>query len=107
LITRDWALAADDYQWILQERVGGAWRDRRFVRSKTAISRCFRRDQVRPTRAAQQALDALPETWSEWVWLEYEKRRSAARGTPVAPQRRIVSPARYQRDYCTEDYTSL
>jgi hypothetical protein len=67
LMTREWALATDDHQWILQKRVGGVWQDQRFVRSKAGIVRCMERDGVRPFKSAQRALDALPETWRDWV----------------------------------------
>jgi len=86
LITRDWALAADDYQWILQHRVGADWKDRHFVRSKAGIARCLKRNGVRATKASQQALDALPETWTDWVWLEYEKRLAARRAAATSRQ---------------------
>jgi hypothetical protein len=67
LINRDWAFAFDAYQWIVQQRVDGRWIDRWFVLNKAGIERSLRRSSIRPTKASQVALAALPETFREWA----------------------------------------
>jgi hypothetical protein len=67
----DWAVAADQLQWILQRRYvskgNPAWRPVSFVSStKDILARCCREKGV-PPEDARRLLDGLPSTFKEWA----------------------------------------
>jgi hypothetical protein len=69
--TKDWALASDKLQWILQRRRTRAgqeeWRPVSFVRStKQTLSWCMREKGV-PAVEARQLLWGLPSTFDTWL----------------------------------------
>ena len=75
-----WRLAYDSNQWVLQCRrqaprsgnshgiADSGWRGVSFIGSeKRVLWRCLREKGVALTRAAQSRLDALPETFLEFI----------------------------------------
>jgi len=67
-INGDWALAADNLQWILQRRRKGPhpWYGVSFVSStKDILARCMAEKGV-PAQDAKQALNGLPDTFAQW-----------------------------------------
>jgi hypothetical protein len=65
----NWALAADDNQWILQRRrfANGPWGSVSFVRSsRDVLVRCMR-EKGCPPEDATQLLTGLPETFAQWA----------------------------------------
>ena len=62
----NWALAADNLQWVLQRKNGDAWAGVSFVRStKDILARCMREKGMEPL-IAERLLDGLPDTFEEW-----------------------------------------
>jgi hypothetical protein len=68
-ISGDWALGADELQWIVNRRHrrkgGDSWDRIKFIRSTKQHLAC-RLTQRAPANDARQLLDGLPETFDEW-----------------------------------------
>jgi hypothetical protein len=70
----EWALGADNLQWVLYRRIGDGWRAMSFVSStRDILERCMR-EKGCPDRAG--LLAGLPPTFRQW--------RKATQTTPVA-----------------------
>ncbi len=63
-----WALAYDANQWIIQKRTGTRWRSISFIASKKHILwRCLEEKGAEITPEAKAALDALPDSFKEFI----------------------------------------
>jgi hypothetical protein len=72
----DWALGADNLQWVLYRRRGDGWRAMSFVSStRDILERCLR-EKGCPEADRAVLLAALPPTFRQW--------RKATQTTPVA-----------------------
>jgi hypothetical protein len=91
-INNNWALGADALQWILlRTRVTG-WRPVAFVSStKQILARCMREKGV-PAEDAKRLLDALPDTFKEWVG----SRRGLVTDDKTTPRLPHIAPAQPQ-----------
>ena len=69
-VSGDWALGADEVQWILYRKRSqkrGGWNPVSFVRStKDILARCMREKNV-PDDDSAVLLAGLPETFDEWL----------------------------------------
>ena len=70
-----WALGYDRLQWMVmrarKRRGQREWRPISFVDTeKTILFRCIREKGVQPTPEAQAKLDALPDTFKEWLAMQ-------------------------------------
>jgi hypothetical protein len=69
-ISGDWALGADELQWIVYRRHrrkgGDSWDRIKFIRS-TREHLAYRLTQLALADDAQRLLDGLPETFEEWL----------------------------------------
>jgi hypothetical protein len=69
-ISSDWALGADEVQWIICQRYRRKGRDTwdgiKFMRS-TKEHLAYRLTQLAPLSDARRLLDGLPDTFDEWL----------------------------------------
>ena len=78
-----WALGHDLLQWILMRsknrRGQRDWQPVAFIAStKTVLRCCLREKGVEATSEAEAALDAMPDTFKEWLRLRDRLQRRAA-----------------------------
>lgn len=72
ILSDKWAIGADRLQWIVYRRRahtrrGGQWEPVSFVAcTKTVLLRCLREKGAVVTPSGEAALDALPDTFTEW-----------------------------------------
>jgi hypothetical protein len=87
-LNEKWALAHDDLQWIVQRRQdesGTSWRGVAFVRSnKSVLLRMIRWNNIKPIPEAQAVLEAMPETFDQWLATELKKQRLESLSTSPA-----------------------
>ncbi|MDA1023660.1 MAG: hypothetical protein O2817_10015 [Proteobacteria bacterium] len=63
-----WRIVADTLQWIIQRKQGKKWRSIAFIASsKGVLNRVLREKGAEITPEGNAALDALPESYKEWV----------------------------------------
>ncbi len=73
-----WALAYDEAQWIFQRREGAAWRGVCFIaESRDIFSRVFDEKGIDPTPEARAYIDAMPDTFREWIAIPPSRRFKA------------------------------
>lgn len=69
-ISGDWALGADEVQWIVCQRHrrkgSDTWDGIKFIRS-TKEHLAYRLTQLAPPNDARRLLDGLPDTFDEWL----------------------------------------
>jgi hypothetical protein len=77
-LASDWAVGADELQWMLMRRRMGArpgWYPVSFVRStRDILARCMREKGVEPDTAAL-LLSGLPDTFDQWKTLQHSPQR--------------------------------
>ena len=67
-LSENWALAYDKNQWIVQHYMRPKWRSIAFVGSnKGVLMRVLKEKGAKVAPEARAALDALPETFREWI----------------------------------------
>ena len=84
-LSEKWALAYDKNQWIVQRRkapskTGGAcrWAGVSFVGSnKAVLLRVLREQGAQVDPAAREYIDAMPDTFTEWISVPPERRFKA------------------------------
>jgi hypothetical protein len=78
-VAGDWAVGADEIQWILFRNRGlGRWKGVSFVRSTRGIlARCMREKGVELATAAQ-LLSGLPDTFDHWKTAQTRSQRPRA-----------------------------
>ena len=84
-LSENWALAYDKNQWIVQKRkapskTGGAcrWAGVSFVASnKDILWRVLREKGAEIDPAAREYIDAMPDTFREWISMRPERRFKA------------------------------
>ena len=83
--TEDWAIGADEVQWILYEsRVGSLpWRSIAFVRSTREVLECRMREKGVGSTSRAFLLSRLPDTFDEWKTLQDALERQEM--TPQRP----------------------
>ena len=111
-LTRNWALAFDVRQWVVQERHGlnkdGSehWRGRKFVASSRAdLLRCLDELGLVPTPEGKAALDQLPETFGAFLAQQgvdrpSEDMRSLGYRRPRPSKQKHHAPAPRNRRAC-------
>ena len=82
LICDGWALGHDANQWTLlkakKRRDERYWNAVSFIASnKTVLRRVLREKRILPTAEAQEYLDTMPESFTEWQqwWLTANQRK--------------------------------
>ena len=69
-LSADWAVLADDQQWMLCKRrknANSGWKPLSYVASsKAVLLRCLREKGAVVDAQGQAALDALPQSFREW-----------------------------------------
>lgn len=66
----DWAVGADDLQWILLRKKGNQWRAVSFVRStRDILARCMREKGVEAADS-DLLLSGLPDSFDTWKSLQ-------------------------------------
>jgi hypothetical protein len=69
-ISGEWALGADELQWIVYRRHrrkgGDTWDRIKFIRS-TKQHLAYRLTQLAPDDDARRLLDGLPDTFDQWL----------------------------------------
>lgn len=65
-VSRDWAIASDGLQWIVQKKKGNQWRSKFFIRSsRDILERCMR-EAGAPKEDIHNFAQIVPQTFSEW-----------------------------------------
>ncbi len=103
-LSEKWALAYDKSQWIVQKRKapskkGGAcrWAAVSFVASNKAdLLRVLREKGAEIGPAAREYIDAMPNTFREWISMPPERRFKAGHSaiSGVAVGRTVPAPKR-------------
>ena len=100
-LSENWALAYDKNQWIVQKRTapsktGGAcrWAGVSFVASNKAdLWRVLREKGAEIGPAAREYIDAMPETFREWILMPPERRFKAGHGAILGMVVGRIAPA--------------
>ncbi len=78
-LSETWAIAYDKNQWIVQHYMRPKWRSIAFVGcNKGVLMRVLREKGAKVAPEARAALDALPDTFREWVSVPLGRRFKAA-----------------------------
>ncbi len=91
-LSENWAVAFDKNQWIVQHYMRPKWRSIAFVGSnKGVLMRVLKEKGAEIDPAAREYIDAMPETFREWISMPPERRfkagHSAIGRTAPAPER--------------------